>query len=69
MLLVLAPSTGPLTPGAFGNHEVFFAIMLQNPATIFAAICLRRFGLEEGPIDSMLKTLQFMAHEIHTALG
>ena len=34
-----------------------------------AAICLRRFGLEKGPIASMIETLQCMTHLIHTAWG
>ena len=36
---------------------------------VIAAICLRRFGLEEGPISSMMETLQSMTHLIHTSWG
>ena len=36
---------------------------------VIAAICLRRFGLEKGPVVSMIETLQTMAHLIHTAWG
>ena len=36
---------------------------------VIAAICLRRFGLEQGPIASMVETLQYMTHLIHIAWG
>ena len=36
---------------------------------VIEAICLRRFGLEKGPISSMIETLQGMAHMINTAWG
>ena len=36
---------------------------------VICAICLRRFGVDKGPISSMIEMLHFMTHKIHTAWG